>query len=79
MIVSMFLSLPHCSLDIFATGTHVNRGGKYGLEIPANFYFYGSEKANWLKNKDWRNLKQNRKTLSKVKMPYMTCHWVCVL
>ena len=26
MIESLFLSLPHCVLDIFATGKHVNRG-----------------------------------------------------
>ena len=45
MIVCMFLSLPHCALDIFATGKHINHGGEYGLEIPANFHFYGTEKA----------------------------------
>ena len=51
-IVFMFLSLPHCALDIFVTGKRINRGGGYGLEIPANFYFYDPEKAiNWLKNK----------------------------
>ena len=33
----MFLFLPHCTLNVF---------------VPANFYFYGPEKAiNWLKNK----------------------------
>ena len=26
-IVSMFLSLPHCVLDILVTGKRVNRGG----------------------------------------------------
>ena len=51
-IVFMFLSLPHCALDIFVTGKHINREGGYGLEIPANFCFYGPEKAiNLLKNK----------------------------
>ena len=51
-ILFMFLSLPHCVLDIFVTGKRINRGGGYGLEIPANFYFYGRKKAiNWLKNK----------------------------
>ena len=51
-IVFMFLSLPHCTLGIFVTGKRINRAGGYGLEIPANFYFYGSEKAiNWLENK----------------------------
>ena len=51
-IVFMLLSLPHCALGIFVTGKRINRGGGYGLEIPANFYFYGPEKAiNWLGNK----------------------------
>ena len=43
MIVSMLLHLPHCALDIFATGKRVNR--EYGLEITANIDFYGLEKA----------------------------------
>ena len=41
----MFLSLPHCALDIFATGKLINHGGEYGLEILANFYFYVPEKT----------------------------------
>ena len=41
----MSLSLPNCALDIFVTGKRVSRGGGYGLEIPASFYFYGPEKA----------------------------------
>ena len=52
MIVFMFLSLPHCALDIFVTGKRISRGGGYGLEIPAHFYIYGTENAiNWLKYK----------------------------
>ena len=51
-IVFMFLSLPHCALGIFVTGKRINHGSGYVLEIPANFYFYGPEKAiNWLENK----------------------------
>ena len=51
-IVFMFPFLPHCALDIFVTGKRISRGGGYGLEIPANFYFFGPEKAiNWFKNK----------------------------
>ena len=51
-IVFMFLSLPHCTLEIVVTGKRINRGSGYGLEIPANFHVYGPEKAiNWLKNK----------------------------
>ena len=44
-IVFIFLFLSHCALDIFVTAKRINRGGGYGLEIPANFYFYGPEKA----------------------------------
>ena len=69
MIVSMFLSLPHCALDIFATGKRVNHGGQYGLEIQANFHFYVPQNTIKLvkkSNKDQRKLKQNCKTLSKV-------------
>ena len=40
MIVSMFLSLPGCTLSIEMSGKCDNRGASYGLEIPANFHFY---------------------------------------
>ena len=40
MIASIFLSLSHCPLDTFATGKHVNHGGKYGLETPKIFIFW---------------------------------------
>ena len=42
-IVSMFLSLFRCALDIFATVKRVNHGHEYGLEILANIYLYGPE------------------------------------
>ena len=45
MIVSLFLSLFNCALDIFETGKRVYHGGKYGLEILVNFLFYGPEEA----------------------------------
>ena len=45
MIVSMFLSLFHCILNIFATGERANHRGEYGLEISANFHFYEPEKS----------------------------------
>ena len=72
MVVSMFLSLPYCALDIFATGKRVNHGGEHGLEISANFHFYGPEKAiklaKKLKNiKDRRKLKPDCKAWCKVK------------
>ena len=48
MIVSIFLSLSHCALDIFATGKHVNHRDEYGLEVPTNVHFlnfHGPEKV----------------------------------
>ena len=45
IVVSMFLSLPYCTLDISAVGICVNHGCEYGLEIPKNFHFYEPEKA----------------------------------
>ena len=45
MIVSKLLFLPHDSLNMIATGGRVNHGGKYELEIPANFHFCVPEKA----------------------------------
>ena len=44
MIVSMFLFLLHCALEVLATEKRVNHGGEYGMEIPAIFPFYGPEK-----------------------------------
>ena len=45
----------HCALAIFLTGKRINRGGGYGLEIPANVYFYDPKEAiNWLKNKIYK-------------------------
>ena len=45
-----FYPCPNCTLDAFATGKRVNHnhGGEYGLEMPANFLFYGPQKANKL-------------------------------
>ena len=52
MIVSMFLSLPGCTLNIKVTRKRVNRGAGYGLEIPTNFHFYGPENAIvWIRSK----------------------------
>ena len=52
MIVSLFLSLFNCALDIFETGKRVYHGGKYGLEILVNFLFYGPEEAIKLAKKN---------------------------
>ena len=69
MIVSKFLSLSQCTLDIFASEKRIYHGGEYRLEISANSHFYGPEKAiklaKILNNKDRRMLKRNCKTLSK--------------
>ena len=80
MIVSIFLSLSHCALVIFAIGKHDNHSDEYGLEIPTNLqslHFHGSEKAIKLakkvKKKDRRKLKRNCKTLSKVKCIQISC------
>ena len=52
MIVSMFLSLPGCTLSIGVTGKSVNRGAGYELEILANFHFYDPENAIvWIRSK----------------------------
>ena len=48
MIVSIFLSLSHCALDIFATAKHVDDRDEYELEAPTNLqslHFHGPEKA----------------------------------
>lgn len=61
MIISMFLSLPHCAFDSFATGKRDKHGGKYGLEIPMNFHFYRLQRPlNWLK----RGIKQMEESLN---------------
>ena len=51
MIASLFLSMPHCALDIFATRKRVYHGGEHAREIPAIFHFYVPEKANELTKK----------------------------
>ena len=72
MTVSMFLSLPHCALDIFATEKRVNHGREQGIKIPVNFQFYGLENDNKLakkyNNKDQRKRKRNCKTLSVIEI-----------
>ena len=45
MIVSISLFRFHYALNTFATGKRINHRGGYGLEIPANFHFYGPEKT----------------------------------
>ena len=56
MTISMFLSLPHCTLDIFG----INHGDEYGRQISADFPVYGPVKAIELakeqNNKDRKKL-----------------------
>ena len=72
--------LPHCNLDIFPTGKRVSHRGKYEIEIPANFNFYGPKKAIKLakkQNEDERKLKGNCETLSKVNIKCPVLGSVC--
>ena len=48
----MFLSLPHCSIEVEDVGKRINRGGGYGLEIPVQYHFFAPAKTiDWLKKK----------------------------
>ena len=49
MIASMFASLPHCALNIFAIGKRVNYGGEFSL--PIFIFMYLKMPLDWLKNK----------------------------
>ena len=45
-----FLSLPNHSIRVCVKGKIINRGVGYRLEIPAEYIFYGNEKAiHWAK------------------------------
>ena len=80
MIVSMFLSLLHCVLDIFATRKRVNHGGEYGPEVTGNFHFSGPEKAFKLPNKDRKNAKDClEESLHKSITRKVFCYRVCPL
>ena len=51
-VVSLYLSLPRCYLELEDIGKRVNRGVGYGVEIAARFHFYVPEKATqWLKTR----------------------------
>ena len=55
----LVFTLPHCALDIVATGKHVGHGGKYKLEILANFQFCGPEKAIKIAKYKMTKIKEN--------------------
>ena len=40
-----FLSLPSYSIRVCVKGKRINHGAGYVLEIPAEYIFYGNEKA----------------------------------
>ena len=44
-VVSLYLSLPHCYLELEVTGNCVNSSGGDRLKITVRFRFYGSKKA----------------------------------
>ena len=47
-----FLSLPNCTISCEVTGKRVNRGGRYGLEIPVKYTFLGPNKAiEWIEKR----------------------------
>ena len=49
---SMFLTLPHTSIQTEVVGKRINRGGGYGLEIPVRYNFKGPSKGlKWLLKK----------------------------
>ena len=75
MIVSIFLSLSHCALGIFATRNHVNHRDEYGLELPKNLqslHFHGTAKAIKL-------AKKVKVKLSKVKFINISCKKCLIL
>ena len=40
-----FLTLPNYSIRVCVKGKRIDRGVGYGLEIPAEYIFYGNEKV----------------------------------
>lgn len=50
--VSLFLTLPNCSMEAEVIGKRVNCGGGNQLEIPVQHHFLGPAKAiDWLEKK----------------------------
>ena len=46
-----FLQFRNHSIRVAVTGKRVNRGAGLGLEIPADYFFYGDSRViAWLKN-----------------------------
>ena len=45
LMFKKFLSLPNLSIGVCVKGKRINRAVGYGLEIPAEYIFYGNEKT----------------------------------
>ena len=45
LMFKKFLSLPNHSIGVCVKGKRINRAVGYGLEIPAEYIFYGNEKT----------------------------------
>lgn len=58
MISSMFLSLSHGALDIFAAWNRVKDGGECGKENPANFQLYEPERTIKLQKTKITNIRE---------------------
>ena len=49
-MLKKFLSLANYSIRVHVKGKRINRGVGYGLEIPAEYLFYGNERSiQWVK------------------------------
>ena len=47
-IFKLFLTLPNCAIKCNVTRKRINQRARYGLEIPVQYYFFGSEKiVDW--------------------------------
>ena len=50
LMFKKFLSLPNRNIRLCVKVKRINRGARYGLEIPVEYLFYGNEKAiQWAK------------------------------
>ena len=78
-MVSLYPSPPHFYLELEVTGKRVNRGGGYGLEIPARICFYGTEKVEVGNetNIKRKTIKRESKLLPQIKYNFLVEEWFC--
>ena len=73
-VVSFYLSVTLLS-GTWSHWKRVNRGGSYGLEIPARFRFYGPKTTAWVvgneTNKNQRTIKKEPKLLPQIKYNFL--------